>query len=142
MFKGFREFVLRGNVIELAIAVVMGTAFNAIVTTVTNSLLKPLINAVRSTSVSGLTLFVRHDASGNPIPATGLDFAAVINSAINFLIIAMVIYFALVLPMNKIVERRKRKLGLTDEDQEALTETELLTEIRDLLREQAGSRQH
>lgn len=142
MFKGFREFVLRGNVIELAIAVVMGTAFNAIVTTVTNSLLKPLINAVGNSGVSGLTLFIRHDAGGNPIPATGLDFAAVINSAINFLTIAMLVYFTLVLPMNKVAERRKRKLGLTYEDQEAPTETELLTEIRDLLREQAGSRRH
>ena len=138
MFKGFREFIMRGNVIELAIAVVMGTAFNTIVTAITNSLLKPLINSAGGTNVSGLTLFLRHDARGNPIPATGLDFASVINAVINFLIIALVVYFLLVLPMNKIAKRRKRKLGLADKDRETTTETELLMEIRDLLRAQAA----
>ncbi|MFF5992306.1 large-conductance mechanosensitive channel protein MscL [Prauserella flavalba] len=129
MLKGFKDFLMRGNVVELAVAVVIGTAFTAIVTAFTTGLIKPLINAIGgSDAANGLGFNV---LSGND--STFLDFGSVINAAINFLIIAAVVYFLLVLPMQKIQERRKR--GQEPGPAEP-TDVELLTEIRDLLREE------
>lgn len=128
MLKGFKSFIMRGNVLELAVAVVMGTAFTAIVTSVTDSLIKPLINTLGGGRVGGIGIFL---ISGRP--DTYIDLAAVINAAINFVIIAAVVYFLLVLPMQKLQERRKRGMEPTPA---APTDVELLAEIRDLLREQ------
>ncbi|PXY17905.1 large conductance mechanosensitive channel protein MscL [Prauserella sp. PE36] len=129
MLKGFKDFLMRGNVVELAVAVVIGTAFTAIVTAFTTGLIKPLINAIGgSDAAQGLGFNV---LSGND--STFLDFGSVINAAINFLIIAAVVYFILVLPMQKIQQRRKR--GQEPGPAEP-TDVELLSEIRDLLREQ------
>ena len=125
MLKGFRDFILRGNVVDLAVAVVIGAAFATIVTAFTDSIIKPLINAITPASSPGLgvTLIAGKDS-------TYVDFAAVITAAINFAIVAAVIYFAVVLPVNVIQERRRRgqETGPTEP-----TEVELLAEIRDLL---------
>jgi len=135
MVKGFKDFLMRGNVIELAVAVVIGTAFTAIVTAFTSGLIKPLINAIGGTEAArGLGFNV---LSGND--STFLDFGGVINAAINFVIVAAVVYFLLVLPMKKIQERRKRG---QEEGPAEPTDVELLTEIRDLLRTQRGSDGH
>ncbi|GAB3566102.1 large-conductance mechanosensitive channel protein MscL [Amycolatopsis endophytica] len=132
MFKGFKDFLMRGNVIELAVAVVIGTAFTAIVTAFTNGLIKPLINAIGGTEAAkglGFNVLSANDS-------TFLDFGGVINAAINFLIVAAVVYFLLVLPMKKIQERRKRGQEAGPSEP---TDVELLTEIRDLLRQRNGS---
>ena len=125
MLKGFRDFILRGNVVDLAVAVVIGAAFATIVTAFTDSVIKPLINAITPASSPGLgvTLIAGKDS-------TYVDFAAVITAAINFVIVAAVIYFAIVLPVNVIQERRRRgeETGPAEP-----TEVELLAEIRDLL---------
>lgn len=125
MLKGFKDFILRGNVVDLAVAVVIGAAFATIVTAFTDSIIKPLINAVTPASSPGLgvTLIAGKDS-------TYVDFAAVITAAINFVIVAAVIYFAIVLPVNVIQERRRRgeETGPVEP-----TEVELLAEIRDLL---------
>jgi large conductance mechanosensitive channel len=125
MLKGFKDFILRGNVIDLAVAVVIGAAFATIVTAFTDSIIKPLINAITPASSPGLgvTLIAGKDS-------TYVDFAAVITAAINFVIVAAVIYFAVVLPVNVIQERRRRgeETGPVEP-----TEVELLAEIRDLL---------
>ena len=125
MLKGFRDFILRGNVVDLAVAVVIGAAFATIVTAFTDSIIKPLINAITPASSPGLgvTLIAGKDS-------TYVDFAAVITAAINFAIVAAVIYFAVVLPVNVIQERRRRgeETGPAEP-----TEVELLAEIRDLL---------
>ena len=125
MLKGFRDFILRGNVVDLAVAVVIGAAFATIVTAFTDSIIKPLINAITPASSPGLgvTLIAGKDS-------TYVDFAAVITAAINFVIVAAVIYFAIVLPVNVIQERRRRgeETGPAEP-----TEVELLAEIRDLL---------
>ncbi|RJQ71976.1 large-conductance mechanosensitive channel protein MscL [Pseudonocardiaceae bacterium YIM PH 21723] len=125
MLKGFKDFLMRGNVVELAVAVVIGTAFTAIVTAFTTNLIQPLINSLGGTSINGLSVQL---VDGNA--KTILDFAAVINAAINFVIVAAVVYFILVLPLQKIAERRKRgeEAGPSEP-----TDVELLTEIRDLL---------
>ena len=103
MLKGFKDFILRGNVVDLAVAVVIGAAFATIVTAFTDSIIKPLINAITPASSPGLgvTLIAGKDS-------TYVDFAAVITAAINFVIVAAVIYFAIVLPVNVIQERRRR----------------------------------
>lgn len=126
MFKGFREFILRGNVVDLAVAVVIGAAFATIVTAFTASIIQPLINAIAPPGAGGLGVQV---VAGNA--STYVDFAAVITAAINFLLVAAIVYFAIVLPLNTLKERRMRgeEVGPAEP-----TDVELLTEIRDLLR--------
>ncbi|SMD23669.1 large-conductance mechanosensitive channel protein MscL [Lentzea albidocapillata] len=125
MLKGFKDFLMRGNVVDLAVAVVIGTAFTAIVTAFTTSLIKPLIASLGSTETKGLGFYIRSGKED-----TYLDFSNVINAAINFAIVAAVVYFVLVLPIQKIQERRKRgeEAGPSEP-----TNVELLIEIRDLL---------
>ncbi|GAA4516938.1 large conductance mechanosensitive channel protein MscL [Brevibacterium yomogidense] len=127
MFQGFRDFILRGNVIELATAVIIGGAFTAIVTAISDKVINPLIAAVGSPDMGGLGFYVRPD-----VEATFIDIGAVITAAINFLIIAAVVYFVIVMPMNKLSEMRKRG---ADEDDIPPTAEELLAEIRDIMSE-------
>lgn len=130
MLKGFKDFLMRGNVVDLAVAVIIGTAFTAIVTAIADKFIKPLIAAIGGANVTGLSWTI---VDGNK--ASTIDFAAIITAAINFLIIAAVVYFLIVMPMKKIQERRKRgeEAGPAEP-----TDVELLTEIRDLLRQQTA----
>ncbi|RJQ81929.1 large-conductance mechanosensitive channel protein MscL [Amycolatopsis panacis] len=130
MLKGFKDFLMRGNVVDLAVAVVIGAAFTTIVTAFTNGLIKPLINAIGGSEAAQGLGFRILDANG----ATFMDFGGVINAAINFVIVAAVVYFAIVLPVKHLQERRKRGQEAGPAEP---TDTELLTEIRDLLRAQA-----
>lgn len=86
MLKGFKDFIMRGNVIELATAVIIGSAFTAIVTAVTDSIIQPIINSLGSAEVDGLGFQITDNKN------TLVDFGAVITAAINFLIIAAVVY--------------------------------------------------
>lgn len=128
MIRGFRDFILRGNVIDLAVAVVIGAAFGAIVTAFTDGIVQPLVNAITPADSKGLGIQLVEGKE-----STYIDFAGVVTAAINFLIVAAVVYFVIVLPINTFNERRKR-----GEAQAAAepTDVELLTEIRDLLRTQ------
>ncbi|KGM19060.1 MULTISPECIES: large conductance mechanosensitive channel protein MscL [Corynebacterium] len=130
MLKGFKDFIMRGNVIELAVAVVMGTAFTAIVTAFTKGIIDPLLASIGGSPDIGFGFFVRE---GNP--ATFINIGAIITAIINFLIVAAVIYFVMIAPMNKLAEITARRKGIAPEEA-AATDVELLTEIRDLLREQ------
>ena len=130
MLKGFKDFIMRGNVIDLAVAVVMGTAFTAVVTAVVTNLLNPLIAVFGGSNINGLSVQLN---SANK--ATIMHFDTVLTAVINFLVIAAVVYFAIVMPVKKIQERRKR--GQEPGPSEP-TDVELLTEIRDLLRQQSG----
>lgn len=130
MIQGFKEFIMRGNIVDLAVAVVIGTAFAAVVDTVVGSLITPLLNAMGGANASGLGFEV---ISGNP--ATYMDFAAIINALIVFLMTAAVVYFVIVVPMNKVNER----MGFGKEEEEAPSDdVVLLTEIRDLLARRNG----
>lgn len=131
MLKGFRDFILRGNVIELAVAVVIGSAFTNIVTAFTNKIINPIIASLGSTEVKGLGFQIRPG-----VAETFVDFGAVITAAINFLMVAAVVYFVLIVPMNKLsalITANKK-----EEDAKAAPEADvvLLTEIRDLLKTQ------
>lgn len=129
MLKGFKDFIMRGNVVELATAVIIGSAFTAIVTSVTDSIIQPIINSFGSAEVDGLGFQITDNKS------TLVDFGAVITAAINFLIIAAVVYFLIVMPLNKLTEASKRRQGV-DPEAPAPTSEELLAEIRDLLQAQ------
>lgn len=128
MFKGFKEFLLRGNVIDLAVAVVIGAAFNTVVERVVDSLINPIIGVVFKADSLDNAMQVGLPGGGT------IAFGALIGALINFVIVAAVVYFVFVLPMNKL--RRPEP----EQPPVAPTETELLTEIRDLLRAQGGPR--
>ena len=137
MIKGFKDFILRGNVIDLAVAVVIGAAFSAIVNVVVESLINPLIS-----------LFFKADSLNEALKVTvpgffggsaTFAFGAIIGAVINFLAVALVVYLAFVMPMNHFNERRAAKAGVTDEPEALPTEQELLIQIRDLLEKQRSA---
>ncbi len=137
MLKGFREFILRGNVIDLAVAVVIGAAFTAIVNGLVTGIFNPLISLLFDSSdiaKAGITL--REASPGDP--AVILAWGAVISAVIQFLLIAVAIYFGLITPMNYLKRRQERRKGGAAPEPSPLTETELLTQIRDLLQERRG----
>jgi large conductance mechanosensitive channel len=99
MIKGFRDFILRGNVIDLAVAVIIGAAFSAITKSLVEDIITPLIAAVAGKpDFSALVLNI----NGTPI-----KYGSFLNAVIYFLIIAFVIYFFLVLPVQKLLTRIK-----------------------------------
>jgi len=126
LLKGFKEFLLRGNLVDLAVAVVIGTAFFALVTSFTESFINPLLAAFGGDQEIGLGFTVRE---GNQ--ATFIDIGGFITAIITFLITAAVVYFFVVLPMKTIQERRAR--GVEPEPEAATEDILLLREIRDLL---------
>ena len=125
MLKGFKEFIMRGNVIDLAVAVVIGAAFGRIVTALVNGLINPLVAAIfGKPDVTGVGKFTINKAE--------FSLGLVLQEIINFLFVAAAIYFLIVLPLNKLNDRRKR--GMEPEAETLTTDQELLTEIRDALR--------
>jgi len=130
MLKGFKEFISRGNVIDLAVAVVIGAAFTGVVTAFTQNVIQPLIDRIGAGPDSEYGIL--------QIPLGGeqyVDLNAVLSAGINFLLVAAVIYFLIVAPFKKIHE-----LGENAESGETSEETELtlLKEIRDLLHADAN----
>ena len=138
MIKGFRDFLLRGNVVSLAVAVVIGVAFNAVVTEFTKGLIQPIINALGGNNAGTGLGFSLRSGSAAMKTATFLNFGGVINALITFVITAAVVYFVFVLPMNVLQERIKRGQAPEAEEQAIAPEVELLAEIRDLLRSRAS----
>ena len=130
MIQGFKNFIMRGNVVDLAVAVVIGAAFTQVVTAFTNNVINPLIAVFGGNNVHGLAWQI---LGSNP--KTIIDFGAVLTAIINFLIVAAVVYFLVVVPMNMLAERRKR--GEEPEPKAPAEDIVLLQEIRDLLRQRA-----
>ncbi|MEO7126282.1 MAG: large conductance mechanosensitive channel protein MscL [Nakamurella sp.] len=131
MLKGFKDFVLRGNVVELAVAFVIAAAFATLVNTFVSAIIKPILSVITPGQTQGFGFYL---SSGNA--ATFIDVGVLLNSVIVFVLTAALIYFLLVVPMNKINERRARRAGTLEAEPADPTETELLTEIRDLLQAQ------
>lgn len=128
MIKGFKDFLLRGNVVDLAVAVIVGSAFGAVVTAFATDFIGGLIAAAGGVPDVGQLGF--QVGEGNVIVGT------TITALLNFLIVTTVVYFAVVVPVQKLMERRKR-----GEEPEAVATPEdiaLLQEIRDLLAAQAA----
>ncbi len=114
--KGFRDFVLRGNLVELAVAFVIGVAFATVVTSFVDNLLMPLIGKIGG------------EPNFSGIEAGGIPIGQVINDVVAFLIIAAAVYFLVVLPYTKVRERLFGPAAESPSD-----EVVLLREIRDLL---------
>ena len=124
MLKGFREFALKGNFIDLAVAVVVGAAVATLIGAISEGLVLPIV---------GIFLGGGVDAGQIEINGQIIDISLMINAFITFIVTMAVIYFAFVLPMNKLRER----MGSGDIDT-ATAEVKLLREIRDLLQTQQG----
>jgi large conductance mechanosensitive channel len=125
MLKGFKEFIMRGNVVDLAVAVVIGAAFGKIVTAIVDGLINPLIAAIfGKADISRVWFFTINGAE--------FHLGWILQAALNFLFVAAAIYFLIVMPLNKLAERRAR--GEEPEPETLTTDQQLLTEIRDSLR--------
>jgi large conductance mechanosensitive channel len=124
MIKGFKDFLLRGNVVDLAVAVVIGAAFGAVVTSFVNSFLDPLIGLVSGGGELAGEIVINRQH---------FTWGAFLSTLIGFLLTAAVVYFAVLVPMRRLIERRVRG---EESGPAAPTEVELLVEIRDLLRAQ------
>lgn len=126
MLKGFRDFILRGNVIDLAVAVVIGTAFSAVVTSIVENLITPLLAAIGGApDFRNVTI---------PLGSSAIGIGSIITDILNFLIVAAVVYFVVVAPMNRLLERMRRGSG-ADAPSAPSREELLLAEIRDAIRE-------
>lgn len=134
MLTGFKGFVLRGNIIELAVAVVIGTAFAALVAGFTENIINPVLAAAGGGGdIPGFGFFILSDD-----PATFVNVGNVVGAIAQFLLTAAVVYFVFVLPMNKLSELRS--LGEIPAEEAPAPDIALLTEIRDLLRAQQAPR--
>lgn len=128
MLKGFRDFVMKGNVLDLAVAVVIGAAFAAVIKAVVDGLINPLIAAVFGKASIGDTLtFTVNNAT--------FSLGVVIDALIYFVAVAAVIYFLVIVPYTKVRER----FAPQEEADARSDETKVLEEIRDLLRDQRGT---
>ena len=124
----FKEFAVRGNVVDLAVAVVIGAAFGKIVTALVDNFINPLVAAI----------FGQPDLSkvGNfEIGEGKFHMGLILQEALNFLFVAAAVYFFIVMPLNKLAERRAR--GQEPEPDPLTTDQQLLTEIRDALRQRS-----
>jgi large conductance mechanosensitive channel len=127
VYKEFKEFITRGNVIDLAVAVIIGLAFTAIVNAIVAGLITPLIGMIGGNDFSDLDFMIN---------GSTFEYGEVINAVIQFLLIAAAVFFFIVKPINMLNERRRR--GEEPEPEELSDEAALLTEIRDLLRDRSG----
>lgn len=132
--KGFKEFIMQGNVLDLAVGVVIGSAFTALISAFVDNLIQPVINVFGGTNVDGLSFKI---IQANE--ATRLDLGALLSAIIAFLITAAVVYFVFVLPVTKARAFDRKRRGLPEEDEGGAPEdVVLLGEIRDLLAAQRG----
>jgi large conductance mechanosensitive channel len=133
LIKGFRDFIMRGNVIDLAVAVVIGGAFGALVKSFADEIINPVIAAFGGQDTGGVGFCVGGADPCTADSATFVDLGAAFGAVIAFLVTMAVVYFVFVVPMNK-----ARSMMATPEEEvqeEVAAEVALLTEIRDLLSE-------
>ncbi len=123
MLKGFREFIMRGNVVDMAIGIIIGGAFTPIIEAISKILLDIIGAFFGAPEFNEIWTITINDASIQP--------GIILTALVNFLLVAAALYFFVVLPMNKFNERIHRNDAIIEEAADA--NTELLTEIRDLL---------
>ncbi|WP_308465772.1 large conductance mechanosensitive channel protein MscL [Rathayibacter soli] len=133
MLKGFKEFIMRGNVMDLAVAVVIGAAFTVVIGALVTGIINPLIGAVfNAKDLNSVLILSIPTVSGGHAQ---LLFGAFLAALIQFIIVAAVVYFAVVLPVNHLLlmAANRRKSGVVEDEDTPPTELDMLTEIRDLL---------
>ncbi|MGQ3384140.1 large conductance mechanosensitive channel protein MscL [Glutamicibacter sp. TV12E] len=129
MLKGFRDFIMKGNVVDLAVAVVIGAAFGAVITALVDNVLMPLIAALVGSPNFDSFLLLN-------INGVDIKFGVFLTALVNFLLIAAAVYFALVMPMQKLNNHlaARRAAGEEEPEEEADPQLELLAQIRDELK--------
>jgi large conductance mechanosensitive channel len=142
LMQGFKAFLMRGNVVDLAVAVVIGAAFTNIVNSVVKGVINPVVGALGTKSLDSYSSCLREPCTGTGDTATGVRilWGSVLGATLNFLITAAVVYFLMVLPMAKFLARQEARRRAKEGTQEVVgvTELEVLKEIRDTLVAQRG----
>ena len=134
MVKGFKDFIMRGNIVDLAVAFVIGAAFAKMVADFVSAIITPILNAFPGAKSNGWGFSLRGGALHD---ATFINISTIINSVIVFVITALVVYLVFVVPMNKLAERRMR--GIEPEPEAPAEDILLLQQIRDLLAARGGA---
>ncbi|MFE7409589.1 large conductance mechanosensitive channel protein MscL [Streptomyces laurentii] len=144
LLRGFKAFLMRGNVIDLAVAVVIGAAFTNIVNSVVKGVINPLVGAFGTKDLESYRSCLKGpcvvDQAGNAVSGIPIMWGLVLSAVLSFLITAAVVYFLMVLPMARILAKRAAHDKLKEGVQETLevSELEVLKEIRDHLVAQRG----
>lgn len=145
VMEGFKAFLMRGNVIDLAVAVVIGAAFTAVVNSIVKGLINPIVGAFGTKDLekyrSCLKAPCETNAAGDVIHGIPILWGSVLSAVLTFLITAAVVYFLMVLPMSRYLARKAAKEKQAEEEQ-AVAEAEeilLLRQIRDELVTQRGA---
>ncbi|MYR46086.1 large conductance mechanosensitive channel protein MscL [Streptomyces sp. SID5910] len=143
VLQGFKAFLMRGNVVDLAVAVVIGAAFTNIVNSVVKGIINPLVGAFGTQNLDSYSSCLKGPCTGTGDSATGVRilWGSVLGATLTFLITAGVVYFLMVLPMSKYLARQEARRKAREGTQEVVevSELEVLKEIRDALVAQRGS---
>ena len=143
ILQGFKAFLMRGNVVDLAVAVVIGAAFSNIVNSIVKGIINPVVGAIGTKNLDSYYSCIKEPCKGTGDSATGvpIQWGSVLGATLTFVITAAVVYFLMVLPMAKylarVEARRKAKEGTREIIE--VTELEVLKEIRDALVAQRGN---
>ncbi|MCX5265331.1 large conductance mechanosensitive channel protein MscL [Streptomyces sp. NBC_00199] len=143
VLQGFKAFLMRGNVVDLAVAVVIGAAFSNIVNSIVRGIINPVVGAIGTKNLDSYYSCIKEPCKGTGDSATGVRilWGSVLGATLTFVITAAVVYFLMVLPMAKylarVEARRKAKEGTREIIE--VTELEVLKEIRDALVAQRGN---
>ncbi|MEV8046348.1 large conductance mechanosensitive channel protein MscL [Streptomyces griseoluteus] len=141
ILDGFKAFLMRGNVIDLAVAVVIGAAFTNIVNSVVKGIINPLVGAIGTKNLDHYSSCLKDPckvaADGSVESGVPIMWGSVAGAALSFLITAAVVYFLMVMPMSKYLARqearKQARTGKTEPEPIPVTELEVLQDIRDLL---------
>ncbi|MFC3572891.1 large conductance mechanosensitive channel protein MscL [Streptomyces yaanensis] len=143
VWEGFKAFLMRGNVVDLAVAVVIGAAFTNIVNSVVKGIINPVVGAFGTKNLDSYNSCLKGPCTGTGDHATGIRilWGSVLGATLTFLITATVVYFLMVLPMARYLSRQEARRKAREGSHEVIevTELEVLKEIRDALLAQRGS---
>ncbi|MET9775472.1 large conductance mechanosensitive channel protein MscL [Streptomyces sp. NPDC006367] len=143
VLQGFKAFLMRGNVVDLAVAVVIGAAFTNIVNSVVKGIINPLVGAFGTQNLDSYSSCLKGPCTGTGDSATGVRilWGSVLGATLSFLITAAVVYFLMVLPMSRYLARQEARRKAREGAQEVveMSELEVLKEIRDALVAQRGA---
>ncbi|WP_320777150.1 large conductance mechanosensitive channel protein MscL [Streptomyces sp. CRN 30] len=139
VLEGFKAFLMRGNVVDLAVAVVIGAAFTSIVNAVVKGVINPLVGAFGTMNLDGYSWCIKGPcetaADGTVKQGVQMMWGSVLGATLTFLITAAVVYFLMVLPMSRYLARQEARRQRHEATQQAVqvTELQVLQEIRDAL---------